>query len=88
MQRLIVMQTVFPQEASDKSKNSQTVGTLITAGSYPKCTVGEPNLIFFFLPSIPLALFPNNYSSKKHLAVCFSSKRVDDFIFPFFYLRL
>lgn len=50
MQRLIVMQTVFPQEASDKSKNSQTVGTLITAGSYPKCTVGEPNLIFFFFP--------------------------------------
>lgn len=41
------------------------------------------NQTWFFFPSILLALFPNNYSSKKHLAVCFSSKRVDDFIFPF-----
>lgn len=78
IQRLMVTLNRFPQEESDKSENNRSVGTLLMAGSYPKCTVGEPNLIFFF--SIPLALFSNNYSSKKHLAACFSSKGVADFI--------
>lgn len=49
------MLNVFPQEESNKSENNWSVGTLIIAGS---CTVGESNLIFFFL--IPLALFSNN----------------------------
>lgn len=78
IQRLMVKLNVFPQELSDKSENNRSVATQIMAGSYPKCTVGDPNQIFF--PSIPLALFSNNNSSKKYLAAYFSSKGVADFI--------
>lgn len=78
IERLMVTLNTFPQQESDKSEISRSVGTLIMAGLLQKCTVGEPNLIFFF--SVPLALFSNNYSSKKHLEACFSSKGFADFI--------
>lgn len=43
----MVTLNTFPQQESDKSEISRSVGTLIMAGLLQKCTVGEPNLIFF-----------------------------------------
>lgn len=52
----MVTLNMFPLEESDKFENNWSVGTLIMAGSYPKCTVGEPNVIIFPLNTIGTVL--------------------------------
>lgn len=63
IQRLMARLNVFPQELSDKSVNNRSVATQIMAGSYPKCTVGDPNQIFspqFHWHCSPTITLPRN----------------------------